>query len=169
MAEIDAALGISPMNAYSVRPHAQTIGSDGRWLFLQTNVVQKNLQRAYGESLVAALCDHRLTSRPLSDATIPGSDGTSRAELIKTIGRLRKETRDEIDRLTRFLDEADNHTELEPDGDDKLKRRTRMGGFLVFPWFAGATCVMIPPRRNSSDNQTNWAGGRGVTTSRRAS
>src|SRR3977135_3883600 len=41
-------------------------------------------------------------------------------EIFKAIGRLRKEARDEIDRLIRFLDETDNHMKLEPDdeGDD---------------------------------------------------
>ena len=41
-------------------------------------------------------------------------------ELFKAIGRLRKEARDEIDRLIRFLDESDNHMEREPEdeGDD---------------------------------------------------
>ena len=35
-------------------------------------------------------------------------------EAFQAIGRLRKEARDEIDRLIRFLDESDNHMELEP-------------------------------------------------------
>jgi hypothetical protein len=41
-------------------------------------------------------------------------------EIFRAIGRLRKEARDEIDRLIRFLDETENHMELEPDdeGDD---------------------------------------------------
>jgi hypothetical protein len=41
-------------------------------------------------------------------------------EIFQAIGRLRKEARDEIDRLIRFLDETDNHMELEPEdeGDD---------------------------------------------------
>ena len=34
------------------------------------------------------------------------------------IGRLRKEARDEIDRLIRFLDSTENHMEREPDGDE---------------------------------------------------
>jgi hypothetical protein len=34
-------------------------------------------------------------------------------EAFQAIGRLRKEARDEIDRLVRFLDETDNHMELE--------------------------------------------------------
>jgi hypothetical protein len=39
-------------------------------------------------------------------------------ELFKAIGSLRKEARDEIDRLIRFLDESDNHMELEEAVDD---------------------------------------------------
>jgi len=40
-------------------------------------------------------------------------------EIFKAIGRLRKEARDEIDRLIRFLDESDDHMEREPDGDEE--------------------------------------------------
>ncbi len=36
--------------------------------------------------------------------------------VFQAIGRLRKGARDEIDRLIRFLDETDDHMELEPDG-----------------------------------------------------
>jgi hypothetical protein len=36
-------------------------------------------------------------------------------EAFQAIGRLRKEARDEIDRLIRFLDETDNHMEREPE------------------------------------------------------
>jgi hypothetical protein len=39
-------------------------------------------------------------------------------EAFQAIGRLRKEARDEIDRLIRFLDQTDNHMEREPDGDE---------------------------------------------------
>ncbi|MCK1742229.1 hypothetical protein IVA80_15495 [Bradyrhizobium sp. 139] len=41
-------------------------------------------------------------------------------QIFQAIGRLRKEARDEIDRLIQFLDETDNHMELEPEdeGDD---------------------------------------------------
>lgn len=41
-------------------------------------------------------------------------------EAFQAIGRLRKDARDEIDRLIRFLDSTDNHMEREPDdeGDD---------------------------------------------------
>ena len=39
-------------------------------------------------------------------------------EIFQAIGRLRKEARDEIERLLRFLDETDNHMERQPEGDD---------------------------------------------------
>jgi hypothetical protein len=39
-------------------------------------------------------------------------------EAFQAIGRLRKEARDEIDRLIRFLDDTDSHMEREPDGDE---------------------------------------------------
>jgi hypothetical protein len=37
--------------------------------------------------------------------------------LFRAIGKLRKDAREEIDRLLRFLDETENHMELEDDGD----------------------------------------------------
>jgi hypothetical protein len=39
-------------------------------------------------------------------------------QLFRAIGKLRKDARDEIDRLIRFLDETDNHMELEDSIDD---------------------------------------------------
>jgi hypothetical protein len=39
-------------------------------------------------------------------------------EAFHAIGRLRKEARDEIDRLIRFLDETENHMEREPEDED---------------------------------------------------
>ena len=39
-------------------------------------------------------------------------------QLFQAIGRLRKEARDEIDRLVRFLDETENHMEPEDEADD---------------------------------------------------
>jgi hypothetical protein len=39
-------------------------------------------------------------------------------KLFQAIGRLRREARDEIDRLIRFLDDTDNHMELEDSIDD---------------------------------------------------
>jgi hypothetical protein len=54
------------------------------------------------------------------DAPLYFRTDVSPEEIFKAIGRLRKEARDEIDRLIRYLDDADNHMELEPDdeGDD---------------------------------------------------
>src|SRR5437868_6842871 len=41
-------------------------------------------------------------------------------QIFQAIGSLRKDARDEIDRLIRFLDSTENHMELEPEdgGDD---------------------------------------------------
>ncbi|MCS3449530.1 hypothetical protein M2222_001649 [Bradyrhizobium elkanii] len=39
-------------------------------------------------------------------------------QIFQAIWRLRREARDEIDRLLRFLDETDNHMELEPEDED---------------------------------------------------
>ncbi|MGX1110564.1 MULTISPECIES: hypothetical protein [Bradyrhizobium] len=44
--------------------------------------------------------------------------GVSPEELFVAIGRLRREARDEIDRLIRFLDDTDDHMEREPDDDE---------------------------------------------------
>jgi hypothetical protein len=48
------------------------------------------------------------------------SEDASPQGIFRAIGRLRKEARDEIDPLIRFLDETDNHMEREPEdeGDD---------------------------------------------------
>ncbi|NLS69619.1 hypothetical protein E3H11_11970 [Bradyrhizobium brasilense] len=40
-------------------------------------------------------------------------------QIFRAIGRLRREARDEIDRLIRFLDDTDDHMEREPDGSDE--------------------------------------------------
>jgi len=45
-------------------------------------------------------------------------DDASPADIFRAIGRLRKEARDEIVRLIDFLDQTDNHMELEPNGDE---------------------------------------------------
>jgi HK97 family phage major capsid protein len=55
---------------------------------VQTNFSQNILSRTYGETLVAALCDRRLTSKPLSDVRIPGIDETSRADGSRSGGVL---------------------------------------------------------------------------------
>ena len=49
------------------------------------------------------------------DALLPTD--TTPEQIFRAIGKLRKEARDEIDRLSRFLDETDNHMELEEAAD----------------------------------------------------
>jgi hypothetical protein len=39
-------------------------------------------------------------------------------QLSRAIGKLRSDARDEINRLLKFIDETDNHTELEPEDED---------------------------------------------------
>ena len=82
-------------------------------------------------------------------------------EAFQAIGRLRKEARDEIDRLIRFLDETDNHMEREPedeaddsddeDGDDE----DSLGSLERYASSYG------PDGHNPTGSQLNWAGGRG--------
>lgn len=51
-------------------------------------------------------------------------------DIFRAIGRLRKEARDEIDRLIRFLDESDNHMELEPEDEaDDADAGPSLGSF----------------------------------------
>ena len=45
-------------------------------------------------------------------------------QIFRAIGRLRMEARDEIDRLIRFLDETDNHVELEPEDEGTTPTRS---------------------------------------------
>lgn len=54
-------------------------------------------------------------------------------EAFQAIGRLRKEARDEIDRLIRFLDETDNHMEREQDGDELDASYPESGSRLCTP------------------------------------
>ena len=57
------------------------------------------------------------------------SDATPQ-DIFRAIGRLRKEARDEIDRLIRFLDETDNHMELEPEDEaDDADAEPSLGSF----------------------------------------
>ena len=42
-------------------------------------------------------------------------------QVFQAIGRLRKEARDEIDRLVRFLDKTENHMEREPGDEGDLE------------------------------------------------
>jgi hypothetical protein len=51
-------------------------------------------------------------------------------EAFRAIGRLRKEARDEIDRLIRFLDDTDDHMEREPDDEgDESEIEPSLGSF----------------------------------------
>ena len=54
-------------------------------------------------------------------------------EVFQAIGRLRKEARDEIERLIRFLDESDDHMEREPDGDELDASYPETGSRLCTP------------------------------------
>ncbi|MCK1400120.1 hypothetical protein IVB45_18535 [Bradyrhizobium sp. 4] len=48
-------------------------------------------------------------------------------QIFHAIGRLRKDARDEIDRLIRFLDATDNHMEREPDDDEPEETEPSLG------------------------------------------
>jgi HK97 family phage major capsid protein len=81
MAGIEASRG-GPVDKRLVRAPAVADITDptaGGFL-VQTNFSQELSARVYGESLVAGLCDRRLTSKPLADVRIPGIDETSRAD-----------------------------------------------------------------------------------------
>jgi hypothetical protein len=56
------------------------------------------------------------TEKPQDSRYLPTD--ISPEEVFQAIGRLRKEARDEIDKLIRFLDDSDNHMELEEAVDD---------------------------------------------------
>jgi hypothetical protein len=65
-----------------------------------------------------------MTKHPLEDSGKPVEGlyyptPVTPEEAFQAIGRLRKDARDEIDRLIRFLDQTDSHMEREPDGDDE--------------------------------------------------
>lgn len=68
-------------------------------------------------------------------------------EVFQAIGRLRKDARDEIDRLIRFLDESDNHMELEDSADDSLQEEAEDEPFL------GSIAA------GERSNQEKWAAG----------
>jgi hypothetical protein len=51
-------------------------------------------------------------------------------EVFQAIWRLRKDARDEIDRLIRFLDQTDNHMEREPEDEaDDSETEPSLGSF----------------------------------------
>jgi hypothetical protein len=78
------------------------------------------------------------TNTPVTDPSwpIPGSDflylptDVTPEQIFQAIGQLRKEARDEIDRLVRFLDETENHMELEPEDEaDDSELEPSLGSF----------------------------------------
>lgn len=69
--------------------------------------------------------------RPADSAgTLYGKPPITPIEAFQTIGRLRKDARDEIDRLIRFLDESDDHMEREPEDEaDDSEAEPSLGSF----------------------------------------
>src|ERR1700724_922388 len=82
-------------------------------------------------------------------------------EAFQAIGRLRKEARDEIDRLIRFLDETDNHMEREPDDEaDDSEAEPSLGSFdrrmdqsKAWEQTAGELCFSIDAERDDADHE----------------
>ena len=81
--------------------------------------------------------------------------------MFQAIGRLRKEARDEIDRLIRFLDETDNHMEREPDDEaDDSEAEPSLGSFdrrldqsKAWQQTAGELCFSIDAERDDADHE----------------
>jgi hypothetical protein len=76
------------------------------------------------------------TSVPDQPLPAPGSEplylptDVTPEQIFPAIGRLRKEARDEIDRLVRFLDDTENHMEREPEDEaDDSKLEPSLGSF----------------------------------------
>src|SRR5476651_1455088 len=76
------------------------------------------------------------TNTPVPDQPFPVTSSlylpvdVTPEQLFQAIGRLRKEARDEIDRLVRFLDETENHMELEPEDEaDDSEMEPSLGSF----------------------------------------
>ena len=82
-------------------------------------------------------------------------------EAFQAIGRLRKEARDEIDRLIRFLDETDNHMEREPDDEaDESELEPSLGSFdrmadqsKAWRQSAGELCFSMDAEQDDADNE----------------
>jgi hypothetical protein len=79
-------------------------------------------------------------------------------EAFQAIGRLRKEARDEIDKLIRFLDETDNHMEREPGDESELE--PSLGSFdrmtdqsKAWRQSAGELCFSIDAEQDDADNE----------------
>jgi hypothetical protein len=76
------------------------------------------------------------TNMPVPDQPFPVTSSlylptdVTPEQLFQAIGRLRMEARDEIDRLVRFLDETENHMELEPEDEaDDSEAEPSLGSF----------------------------------------
>lgn len=76
------------------------------------------------------------TNAPVPDQSLPTPGGLylptdiTPEQLFQAIGRLRKEARDEIDRLVRFLDDTENHMEREPEDEtDDSELEPSLGSF----------------------------------------
>jgi hypothetical protein len=66
----------------------------------------------------------------ISDPAIYYKTPVTPEEAFQAIGRLRREARDEIGRLIRFLDETDNHMEREPEDEaDDSELEPSLGSF----------------------------------------
>jgi hypothetical protein len=88
---------------------------------------------------------------------------TTPEQLFRAIGKLRKDARDEIDRLIRFLDETDNHMEREPDGDedeDSGDTEPSLGSFdrmadqsKAWRQQAGELCFSIDAEQDDADHE----------------
>ena len=82
-------------------------------------------------------------------------------KLFQAIGRLRKEARDEIARLIRFLDETDNHMEREPEDEaDDSETEPSLGSFdrmadqsKAWQQTAGELCFSIDAEQDDADNE----------------
>jgi hypothetical protein len=82
-----------------------------------------------------------------------------RQELFQAIGRLRKEARDEIDGLIRFLDDTDSHMEREPDDEGDDSEMPSLGSFdrmadqsKAWRQSAGELCFSIDAEQDDADN-----------------
>ena len=81
------------------------------------------------------------TAVPSETPAEPAGELSSPKEAFHEIWCLREEARREIDRLVNFLDETDNHMELEPEEDDDLEDEPSLGSL------------------DRAMNQTRWKGG----------
>jgi hypothetical protein len=95
------------------------------------------------------------------DAPLYLRTDVSPEQVFQAIGRLRREAREEIDRLIRFLDDTDNHMEREPDdeGDDS-EIEPSLGSFdrtmdqsKAWRQSAGELCFSIDAEQDDADNE----------------